>query len=376
MSRNSGHVIDGKGKPREAPEKKPGPIRKVVPILFVPGIAGSNLRIKPDQRAQVREDLELKEPIPLPRPWAPPAWPWPLKKELELWKGFSPRFRQILLNHETTEVDSKGFLEGGTQGITPDDLQSASQSFRGLASVNTTIYNGILSFLEALEPWVNARHKDAHSKPVEDLSATELPYHLQRLVPGSSFEGNLRELEKRGLGNCRIPLATARKVCQYCLPVFAVGYNWLQSNRKSAADLLSAIKKIIDLYNKAEAADGSRPFTCRNVVLVTHSMGGLVARSAFKKDQGADHSRNDPPRDACRWQPGHVSVDGSRDRVGRLRGGHSGATGECRSHPDGLDAGTHDAGHGQQSGLPGTPAEHGPPSRVAGRGLPAGGRKA
>jgi len=286
MSGNSGHVIDGKGKAREAPEKKPRPARKVVPIVFVPGIAGSNLRTKPDQRAQVRKDLELAESKPLPHPWAPPAWPSPLKKALKLWKGFSARERQILLNHETTEVDDRGFLDGGARGITPENLHSAERSFRGWDSVNGTCYFGILSYLEALEPWVNARHQEADPKPAEGLSAKELPYLLQRIVPGSSFEGNLRELEKRGLGACRIPLATAQKVCQYCLPVFAVGYNWLQSNKKSAANLLSAIARIIDIYNKAEAADGSRPFTCGKVVLVTHSMGGLVARSAFKTDRG------------------------------------------------------------------------------------------
>lgn len=51
--------------------------------------------------------------------------------------------------------------------------------------------------------------------------------------------------------------------------VWAGGYNWLQSNKDSAKDIMNLIdNKILPNYPTAE-----------NVIIVTHSMGGLVARA-------------------------------------------------------------------------------------------------
>jgi len=56
------------------------------------------------------------------------------------------------------------------------------------------------------------------------------------------------------------------------LPVFAFGYNWLESNRESGKKLREFIRGI-----QAE-----------KVILVTHSMGGLVARWALGGDEAGD----------------------------------------------------------------------------------------
>jgi triacylglycerol esterase/lipase EstA (alpha/beta hydrolase family) len=58
------------------------------------------------------------------------------------------------------------------------------------------------------------------------------------------------------------------------LPVYAFGYNWTDSNFESGRQLAKAIEKIID--------ENGKEAQCRQVILVTHSMGGLVARSACK----------------------------------------------------------------------------------------------
>ena len=55
-------------------------------------------------------------------------------------------------------------------------------------------------------------------------------------------------------------------------PVYACGYNWLQSNRLSAKRLAQRITDVIKANNSAS-------YTCEKVILVTHSMGGLVARA-------------------------------------------------------------------------------------------------
>ena len=56
-------------------------------------------------------------------------------------------------------------------------------------------------------------------------------------------------------------------------PVYAFGYNWTESNRESGRKLAEYIKTVTAKHTWT---------TCKRVILVTHSMGGLVARSACK----------------------------------------------------------------------------------------------
>jgi len=58
---------------------------------------------------------------------------------------------------------------------------------------------------------------------------------------------------------------------RYRFPVHACGYNWLDSNGKSAERLKAKIHEIVARY-RAEKKK------CEKVIIVTHSMGGLVAR--------------------------------------------------------------------------------------------------
>jgi hypothetical protein len=61
----------------------------------------------------------------------------------------------------------------------------------------------------------------------------------------------------------------------FVFPVHAFGYNWTASNRIAGAKLEQRIGEIIDESRKVTGI-------CEKVILVTHSMGGLVARSAMK----------------------------------------------------------------------------------------------
>lgn len=56
-------------------------------------------------------------------------------------------------------------------------------------------------------------------------------------------------------------------------PVYAVGYNWTDSSLESGAMLAQRIAEII---SEAQEITG----LCEKVILITHSMGGIVARSA------------------------------------------------------------------------------------------------
>ena len=61
------------------------------------------------------------------------------------------------------------------------------------------------------------------------------------------------------------------------MPVYACGYNWSQSNYDSGRAVAAHIKKWVAEARKLAAARGAQ---CPGAIVVTHSMGGFVARSA------------------------------------------------------------------------------------------------
>lgn len=61
------------------------------------------------------------------------------------------------------------------------------------------------------------------------------------------------------------------------VPVYAVGYDWRKSNKESGAFLTQKIREIIAAVNEKLQTEA-----VKKVVVVTHSMGGLVARAALK----------------------------------------------------------------------------------------------
>jgi len=73
--------------------------------------------------------------------------------------------------------------------------------------------------------------------------------------------------------------------------VWACGYNWLQSNVESAKHVKDFIERMFRAYDKAKEeaekkkAKGIR-LAARKVILVTHSMGGLVARQLCSDEGG------------------------------------------------------------------------------------------
>jgi pimeloyl-ACP methyl ester carboxylesterase len=70
--------------------------------------------------------------------------------------------------------------------------------------------------------------------------------------------------------------AELEKFAQYQYPVYACGYNWIQSNERSAERLKNRVLEIIKFWT-------DRKFDCKQVILVTHSMGGLVGRTCAKQ---------------------------------------------------------------------------------------------
>ncbi|PPE64871.1 hypothetical protein C1704_17325 [Caldimonas caldifontis] len=92
-----------------------------------------------------------------------------------------------------------------------------------------------------------------------------------------SYQNGLRAQLKRqtlgaDLGEQPLGEEEVRLSYRYRFPVHAFGYNWLDDNAQSAQALGRRIDEIIERYARADR------MRCEKVILVTHSMGGLVAR--------------------------------------------------------------------------------------------------
>ena len=194
---------------------------RVIPVVFVPGVMGTNLKTK-----------ETATPIWLLNDtWS--AMPWMTKK---------PQERKQLLDPGKTQVHGGGRIASGT-AQTEAELRR-----RGWGEVAYLSYGEWLVWLE------NALN-DVH--PGTDYGRKGLRASLCEIVtPG------LEKLE-------RDEVALSYR---YQFPVHAVGYNWLQSNAVSAVRLATRIDEITAWYRK------QFNYRCDRVILVTHSMGGLVAR--------------------------------------------------------------------------------------------------
>ncbi|WP_158904515.1 triacylglycerol lipase [Burkholderia sp. L27(2015)] len=198
---------------------------RIIPVIFVPGVMGSNL-----------SDMALKPE---------PVWLADSKLRMAEWIKQGASKRKMILDPKKTMVFDGGAIPQGT-------VQSdAELKRRGWGEVANMSYGEFLAWLE------NALN-DVH--------------------PGTDHGRNgLRaELMKKAVTDpLNIDVLTYNEVrlsYRYRFPVHAVGYNWLQDNAESAKRLHERIEYFMGYYRSRSG------YMCEKVILVTHSMGGLVAR--------------------------------------------------------------------------------------------------
>ena len=230
------------------------PPHVVIPIVFIPGIMGSNLKALWDIKYPSSGRVAAKAG----------AQVWNVDSSVSAagWTIKTPAFRQIVLNKDAVEVDHGGRIErttsrGNYVGHTPiARLPVELARKRGWGTVSCQFYGGFLDWLQ--------RQLQIESAPRHQSSVLT---ELQRLV-GQTPPGATKTVPP--LTNEAI-----QKAGSFQFPVHAAGYNWLQSNLTSGRELANKIQReILPLYNQIS---GQR---CTQVILVTHSMGGLVARAA------------------------------------------------------------------------------------------------
>lgn len=236
------------------------PPNHVVPIIVVPGIMGTNLRAKQHPRVDQTEDERNKKVRPGQPAWRPPNGAHDGLSASFEWDRFSPKERQELFDPTTLEVDDRGPILLPE----PDDgyvLSESEARQRGWGEVHADSYGRLLHVLQTR---LNQTFGfDEHDKK------RFVRQHWKDVMAYDSRKWGVRDF-------AALTEHQLVKHAQHYFPVYAVGYSWLLDCRTSSMLLERRILAIIEFWKKAKRR-------CDNVILVTHSMGGLVARACAQR---------------------------------------------------------------------------------------------
>lgn len=217
------------------------PPNKVIPVIFVPGIMGSNLK----SAAGFNVDGMA---------WAPDNEKWGKK-----FIFYSAAQRQTLLDPSLATVDDGSDIPDAEAAWFGDATKESQENWkaefkrRGWGTVMLSSYGPLLYHLEF---HLNRMYRDGEvTKKWKVLLAEQ-----------SKSWGDLQ-------GFSNLVEGELNDAADYWYPVHAVGYNWLASNALAGKHLASKIDQVIEHYRMLG-------HFCEKVILVTHSMGGLVARAA------------------------------------------------------------------------------------------------
>jgi pimeloyl-ACP methyl ester carboxylesterase len=254
------------------------PAPDVVPIIFVPGIMGSNLRAARDIVGST-PDMKKGEQI-----WRVDSG----SSFAKAWTGKSASQRQLLIDYTVLEPDPNGLIELRPEekqplprayaafGQSSDDKQreldqrNATVEYKrgcGWGTVAWAFYGEFLNWLDGSLQGIGMDSPNGRPNPKLQNLLHYLVGHAP--VGATSAPEPLTEVQ-------------VKQMLKFRLPIHAFGYNWAASNLDSGAKLAQYITDTIRRY------DGKRGQTCSKVILVTHSMGGLVARAAVKASDAED----------------------------------------------------------------------------------------
>jgi hypothetical protein len=305
------------------------PPSKVIPVIFLPGVMGSNLRMSVMRRDELKRDEGDKRPDN--RAWRPDdiggadvvggsgMGNW--------FKNASPAQRQLNFDQNETEVEYYHYTEskerfdpegpqtlasdarhrnvpdtlapipplmGHYTSFAPDPGAAALNKQRKFATVaqiarwrgwSEVLFSGpyglMLRTTEAqlnnivkkgkLGPMWKAPPRDGPSTSGASVAMMRLLTQAPQAFGGSSGAALTKE-ELIKIGDC-------------WYPVHAMGYNFIKSNAESARAIAQRIRALVTGYQK-------RGLKCKEVIIVTHSMGGLVARALIHPSYG--NLLNDP----------------------------------------------------------------------------------
>jgi hypothetical protein len=277
------------------------PPGKVIPVIFLPGVMGSNLRMtkkrqeeldRPDNRAWRPDDMVDKSgKAAVVTGNGLGGW----------FKNATPRQRQLVFDPYETEVEYYHYTENAGR-FDPEGEETIAADAR---------HQNVPDDLEPIPPLIGQRNPPPiriGRFPNPRRQATPAQVARWRGWSEVFFSGAYGELLKtaeRFLNNmlvnnalnpiwkpiCADPASfgatrgTAitesdiKKIAPCWYPVHAMGYNFLVSNAVSAKVIAERIRGLVKGYKK-------RGFKCEEVIVVTHSMGGLVGRALLHPSYG------------------------------------------------------------------------------------------
>lgn len=226
------------------------PLQDTIPIIFVPGIMGSNIF-----------NTALGKPV-----WMIGNGVSGQVSTLTKQMGKSPAVLQTELDPLNTRVDTSGDI------VVDRRLKLTEKTLRERywGTVHWDSYGGILTYLQMVLNNVDLKEKPIYATglgggyaAVQQMKQQESVYEWKSLLnqsepsnwsPQESFVPvNQQEIEH---------------LKKFHFPVYAMGYNWLQSSENGAAIVAQKLDKIKQEY-------GAR---FHKFIIVTHSMGGLLTR--------------------------------------------------------------------------------------------------
>lgn len=235
---------------------------KAIPVIFLPGVMGTNLMGTDEGK---ENDIWRGDSL------AGVFLKWARKDGTE---------RRGLLNPDTTKVDNRGDINQTIYSPISDDGELfTTRRERGWGEVLSFSYGKFLSVLQGalLDDWQQNLVNYGKSAP-------EKKGVLSQLV-GKSLSGG-KDVEITG--ESVLTQEELNHFQNFLFPVHVYGYNWLQDNKTSAEGLVAFIDRTIRLYNNYCGHGMPFPPGQEKVIIVTHSMGGLVARYASQVSGAKD----------------------------------------------------------------------------------------
>lgn len=278
-----GKMAEGFCTPKEdrGPQRMQVPPKRVIPIVFLPGIMGSNLRLRKERQEELKKSNNI-------------AWRPDRKLEALALLRADAATRQLLLDPAATEVDV--YAPAGETGCS----ESADER-HSVGRVRQAMTVSLDSPLLFDDPVVYGKQRKSKEQKARERGWGEVYFSsyrkiletCERALNEAVIRGRLSDQVNSLVGAAPsqwrahrspnlIPITEAeiKKAVEGCwFPVHAMGYNWLHSNRKSGKSTAVRISSLIERYS-------SEGYTCEKVIIVTHSMGGLVARALIHPKMG------------------------------------------------------------------------------------------
>ena len=253
-------------------------VRPIIPVIFLPGVMGSLLTLK-----DTGDELLFA-----PNTDTVPADIGALGALIGMWFA-SAASREKTYDPTRAAVTPLGPINVGkhAKNDTHDQLiDEAEARRRGWGSVHRTSYHPVLAWLEEQlnQPmllgkphgvWVDADPKGETwtLKPVLGTS----PADYGAFGKGDALTEDSPEF---------------KHFAKYRYRVYAIGYNWLQSNADSGKQVIEGSDYYDPKTKKTTRLMGIKEICAENhtgkAIILTHSMGGLVARMAIAMHGGAD----------------------------------------------------------------------------------------